>query len=81
MRGIYKLVTYLFTVFCKIFTTIKICRVYIIYSQLCVDFFLFGNTVRDQILAVSAEDLYEGVAFKLKTVVKHVLLIHAIYGR
>ena len=39
MRGIYKRVKFIFTTFCRIIH-MKICRVHIIYLQLCVIFFL-----------------------------------------
>ena len=35
-----KRLEYIFATFCKIFIHIKICLVHIIYSQLCVNFFL-----------------------------------------
>ena len=40
MRGKFKRVKYIFTTFCKFFSRIKVCHVYIIYSQLRVIFFL-----------------------------------------
>ena len=59
MRGIYKLVKYIFTTFCKIFTRIKT-GAYITCSQLCVIFSFWKYRNASRMFKISGEALLWG---------------------
>ena len=66
MRGIYKLVKYIFTTFCKIFTRIKISGAYITCSQLCVIFSFWNTVMHLGYLKFQEKRLHGGVALIIK---------------